>query len=135
MARLAEMFSVGVEGIQDIQKKLNAKTLTGVPLKNMLKKSAYKVKRQTQIYSPVETGNLRANWKVRIDSKSVPLWVQVGTFVEYAKTLEESGKSPRPPAGPTERIPFFRPAIVDTEGDRSRFVEEAKREIEANWRK
>lgn len=123
-------FDFKVEGTEKLAKKLDAKNLVG-PIKHILSKAGLSVQRQAMTFSPVDTGRLRSSFTTKLDTSAFPTWSKVGTTVEYAESLEYSGKSPRG----VGRIPFFGPAIEAMKGKLDGFVNEAKQMIEQKWGK
>jgi hypothetical protein len=124
-------FEIKIEGAEELAKDLNPGKMLAKPLKHILSQGALLVERQAKQNVPVDTGRLRASFTHALDSRIVPLWSKVGTNVEYAATLEYSGKSPRR----TGRIPFFAPAIEAMKGKLGDLLNEARRMIEEHWGK
>lgn len=120
-----------VRGMEEVQRKLEDDALIGEGSKLFLGKAALTVERQAKIYSPVDTGRLRASWTIAVDSRPIPLWAKAGTNVDYAAELEGSNKKPRG----VGRIPFFGPAVRDTRAQVDKFVIEAENAIEKEWDK
>lgn len=129
MANLA--LDIKIEGVPQIQKKLDKNTLIAPALKAILSKGAFKIQRKLSEYSPVDTERLRSSWATKVDTSPVPMWSEVGTNVVYAASLEYSGKSPRG----VGRIPFFEPAVSDSQSDINTLLDEARKMIEDSWGK
>ena len=132
MAHLS--MDIKVKGADKIQRKLDREGFLGKALKHALNKAALSVERRAKMFSPVEMGRLKSSWVTKTDASSIPSWSKVGTNVAYAEKVEYSGKSPAAGAGPTERIPFFQPAISESESDIKDALDEAARILEEQWR-
>jgi hypothetical protein len=61
MAKGGLEIELEVQGLEEIQKKLEREAMLGNPLKRILGRAALKIERQAKIYSPVKTGRLRAS--------------------------------------------------------------------------
>ena len=122
-------FEVKLEGAEKLQRKLDTKGLLGKPLEHLLNQAVIAIQRRAMMFSPVQYGRLKGSWTTKTDSASIPMWSKVGTNVEYAAFLETSGFSPRG----VGRIPFFQPAISESQADIERALNEARDMIERHW--
>ena len=88
------------------------------------------MERQAKIYSPVDTGRLRASITPEIDTSVVPLWAKVGTMVNYASFVEYGKGKPRG----VGRIPFLHPAYEEMKGRIEELLSEARMKILTWWK-
>lgn len=86
-------FSIKIEGIAELTRRLSDPALIGAPLRRAFHKVGYVVEGAAKIGAPVDRGRLRASITSEMDSAAVPKWVQIGTNVEYAPYVHEG----RPP--------------------------------------
>lgn len=130
---MAEGLKVDIEvkGLEELQKKLEKEAFLGDGVKHLMGKAALTVERQVKIFSPVDTGRLRASWTPIVSAEPVPLWAKVSTNVKYAAPLEVSGKSPRG----VGRIPFLKPAYEAVKSKIDSLLKEAGVIIEARFNK
>ena len=122
---------IEIEGMEELQRKLEKDTVLGSPLKRLLGKAALLVERQAKMDSPVDTGRLRASITPEVSTEVIPLWSKVGTMVEYASAVETGKGTPRG----VGKIPFFMPAFEAMKSKIGDILNDAKRLIEEQWRR
>ena len=85
---------VVIRGNEQVQAKLNqvAKDLQGEPLEKAMKDATLVVTRQAKIYSPVDTGRLRASITPEVVRRDTVVQGIVGSNVFYAPFQEEKKK-------------------------------------------
>ena len=120
-----------IQGMEELQEKLEKEALIGSPLKMLMGEAALRIERQVKIYSPVDTGRMRASIQPTVSKDPIPLWSKVNVNVDYASFVEYGGGQPRG-AG---RIPFFGPAIKEVKARIDSLLEQAKKMIEGEWQK
>ena len=86
--------SVKVRGTEEVQKKLSQvmKDLQGPPLKKAMEKATLIVTRDAKIYSPVDTGRLRASITPEVVASGKTVKGIVGSNVLYAPFQESRKK-------------------------------------------
>jgi len=86
--------TVVVHGVAEAQAKINqvAKDLHGEPLRKAMQDATLIVTRQAKIYSPVDTGRLRASITPEIVTRDTVVQGIVGSNVFYAPFQEEQKK-------------------------------------------
>lgn len=82
------MPSVIVKGYDRIVEKLGGDRLLREPFKKFFERVGATVQGQARILSPVDTGRLRGSIAYKVDDASLPLFVEIGSAVEYAPYME-----------------------------------------------
>jgi phage gpG-like protein len=94
MAKLSAEVRAEIQGLKELQQKLNKEALAGDPLHKMFGKIGLAVERQAKINASgrpgpnVQTGRIRTSITPQVDPASFPEWVEIGTNVVYAPPLE-----------------------------------------------
>ena len=112
-----------------LQHKLEPKAMLGPGLHSIWSKAGLLLQRKLMEYSPVDTGRLKSSFTYQLDKGTIPMFVEVGTNVEYASFVEFGKGRPRG----VGRIPFFRPAVKDLRGKLNAVINDALKTIGANW--
>ena len=83
-----------IRGVKETQQKLNQvmKDLRGQPLQKAMRDATLVVTRQAKIYSPVDTGRLRASITPEVVRRDTVVQGIVGSNVFYAPFQEEKKK-------------------------------------------
>jgi HK97 gp10 family phage protein len=122
-----------VTGLQEVQRKLEKEALLGTAVRKMLGKAALAFERQAKIFSPVDTGRLRASIMTKVSvPEADPLagFASVSTETAYAGFVEYGKGHPRR----TGRIPFWRPAYETAKEKINEHLDEARATILNFWR-
>ena len=140
---------VKVEGMEKLQRKLEANHTFAPAFRRLLEKMGLFVERQAKENATgrpgpmVQTGRLRSSISHVVDSKGIPEWVKVGTNVKYAPFVElghmqHVGQfvpplkkrlvNPRAPA-----YPFLVPAFEKMKEKIGELVNEFQKVIEERW--
>ena len=125
-------YDIKVEGFEELGKKLEPDELLGDALKHVLGQASLTIERQAKLFSPVDTGRLRASVTSLVDSSPVPLWAKVDSDVEYAEEVNSpEWRGPRP--GGVGRKQFFTRAIESTRARVDAILKEAERMIKERF--
>jgi HK97 gp10 family phage protein len=125
--------SVEIKGLQELQGKLEKEALLGSPTRKFLGKAALSFERQAKIFSPVDTGRLRASIMTKVvvpEANPMAGFASVFTETAYASFVEYGKGKPRH----TGRIPFWRPAFETAKGKINEYMDEARAAILQFWR-
>lgn len=151
-----EFTIIGIDELITKTGKLSSEI--GPIARGILDKAASNIKGKAKHLAPVDTGHLRASITTKLDTVPVPLWAQVGTNKNYARSVEYGSRphyAPidhlRPwakahgiPAGAvwrsiwmygTKPHPFMKPAFEWAKPEIMGYdmMENARKQIEAIW--
>jgi HK97 gp10 family phage protein len=145
---------IHLEGVEELLRKVSDPQVVGLPLRNMIQKSAALVSRKAKEKAPVDTGRLRQSihWRTTRDIEAI-----IEPSVDYAAFVEFGTKPHWPPSGAldgwarrhgispaflvaraiarrgTKPQPYMEPAARESQSDINGFVTDAAREIERMW--
>ena len=87
---------VKVEGFGELDGRLKAAKVLGKPTRRYLKRMGNIMKKAVMERTPVDRGNARASYDVKIDKRVVPKWVRVTNRVRYIGDLHYGTQPHRP---------------------------------------
>jgi len=126
-----------IEGLEELERKLDPRELIGEPARTALTKAAIIVQNQAKLNASgrpgpnVVTGRLRSSISFEIDAAPVPSFAKVKTNVIYAIPLEFG--NPRWKSG--VKYPFLYPALEQSHDKIDSLLIEASKSIEENFSK
>ena len=123
---------VTLQGLPELQKKLDSPDLIGNPVKDALTKAAIIVQNQAKVNATgrpgpfVQTGRLRGSISYSLEGAAIPSWARVGSDVEYAPFVEYGTSK-------MQSYAFLEPALEQRRADIEGLLVEAAKGIEDNW--
>lgn len=120
---------ISAEHVERLQDKLKPEAMMKAPLRDIWSRAGLLAQRKLMENSPVDTGRLKSSWGFELDRSDTPMFVKVGTSVDYAAALEFGGGKPRG----VGIIPFFRPTIKNLKGKMDSLIQDALKVIDDQW--
>ncbi len=126
-----------IEGLEELEKKLNSQALLGDSVRKALTKAAIIVQNQAKINASgrpgprVVSNTLRGTIHYKLDAAPIPLWAAVVAPALYAAPVEFG--SSRWPSG--VKYPFLYPALEQSHDKIDGLLVEAAKSIEENFSK
>lgn len=130
-------FGVEIEGLEELERKLDPHELIGKPARDALTKAAIIVQNQAKLNASgrpgpnVVTGRLRSSISFEIDAAPIPSFAKVKTNVIYAAPLEFGNRRWKPGV----KYPFLYPALEQSHDKIDSLLIEASKAIEENFSK
>jgi len=129
--------SAEIQGLPELQKKLEGDELLGDSVKKALTKAAITVQNQAKLNATgrpgpnVQTGRLRSSISYEIDASPIPEFARVKSDVIYAAPVEFG--SSRWTSGVS--YPFLNPALEQSKDKIDQYLNEAAKAIEERFSK